>query len=72
MKRSLTQLRTDSRDCLAGNYGLCFIALFVLFLANLVLQMGESVEAARQYYEMGRLVGGPPSAALEKLLKGEK
>jgi len=41
-------------------------------LANLVLQMGESVEAARQYYEMGRLVGGPPSAALEKLLKGEK
>ena len=37
MKRSLTQLRTDSRDCLAGNYGLCFIALFVLFLANLVL-----------------------------------
>ena len=41
-------------------------------LANLVLQMGESVEAARQYYEMGRLVGGPPSAALEKLLKSEK
>ena len=41
-------------------------------LANLVLQMGESVETARQYYEMGRLVGGPPSAALEKLLKGEK
>ena len=41
-------------------------------LANLVLQMGESVEIARQYYEMGRLVGGPPSAALEKQLKGEK
>ena len=37
MKRSLSQLRTDSRDCLAGNYGLCFIALFVLFLANLLL-----------------------------------
>ena len=41
-------------------------------LANLVLQMGENTEAARQYYEMGRLVGGPPSAALEKQLKGEK
>ena len=41
-------------------------------LANLVLQMGEGVEVARQYYEMGRMVGGPPSAALEKALKGEK
>ena len=41
-------------------------------LANLVLQMGEGLEAARQYYEMGRMVGGPPSAALEKALKGEK
>ena len=41
-------------------------------LANLVLQMGEGAETARQYYEMGRLVGGPPSAALEKLLKAEK
>ncbi len=37
MKRSLSQLRTDSRDCLAGNYGLSFIALFILFLANLLL-----------------------------------
>ena len=41
-------------------------------LANLVLQMGEGVESARQYYEMGRMVGGPPSAALEKQLKGER
>ena len=41
-------------------------------LANLVLQMGESAETARQYYEMGRLVGGPPSAALEEQLKGKK
>ena len=41
-------------------------------LANLVLQMGEGVETARQYYEMGRMVGGPPSAALEKLLKEKK
>lgn len=41
-------------------------------LANLVLQMGEGVEPARQYYEMGRMVGGPPSAALEKQLKGEE
>ena len=41
-------------------------------LANLVLLMGEGVETARQYYEMGRMVGGPPSTALEKQLKGEK
>ena len=41
-------------------------------LANLLLDMGENVETVRQYYEMGRMVGGPPSAALEKLLKEKK
>ena len=35
-------------------------------------RVGEGVESARQYYEMGRMVGGPPSAALEKLLKEKK
>lgn len=37
MKRTLRQIRTDSRYALAGNYGLCFIALFFLFLADLAL-----------------------------------
>ena len=38
-------------------------------LANLCLQMGAGVEAARQYYELGRTVGGPPLPALEAQLK---
>ena len=34
--------------------------------------MGESVDTARQYYEMGRSCGGPQWAPLERRLKGEK
>ena len=41
-------------------------------LANLSLQMGEDVSIARQYYELGRTVGGPPLAALEAKLKAGK
>jgi tetratricopeptide (TPR) repeat protein len=41
-------------------------------LANLLLDMGESVDTARQYYEMGRSCGGPQWAPLERRLKGEK
>ena len=41
-------------------------------LANLVLKLGEGVESARQYYEMGRTVGGPALPALEARLKGGK
>ena len=41
-------------------------------LANLLLDMGESVETARQYYEMGRSCGGPQWAPLERRLKGER
>ena len=38
-------------------------------LAHLVLKLGEGTESARQYYEMGRAVGGPVSSALEAQLK---
>jgi len=41
-------------------------------LANLLLDMDESVETARQYYEMGRSCGGPQWAPLERRLKGER
>ena len=41
-------------------------------LANLLLDMGESVDTARQYYEMGRSCGGPQWAPLERRLKGER
>ncbi len=41
-------------------------------LANLLLDMGEKVDVARQYYEMGRSCGGPQWAPLERRLKGEK
>lgn len=37
-------------------------------LAFLLLKMEEDVETARQYYEMGRMVGGAPQPALEALL----
>ena len=41
-------------------------------LANLLLDMGESVDTARQYYEMGRSCGGPKWEPLERRLNGEK
>jgi tetratricopeptide (TPR) repeat protein len=41
-------------------------------LANLLLDMGENVETASQYYEMGRSCGGPQWAPLERRLKGER
>ncbi len=41
-------------------------------MVNVVLKLGEDVEQARQYYEMGRAVGGPASEALEALLKAKK
>ena len=41
-------------------------------LANLSLQMEEGAEIARQYYELGRMVGGPPLPALEAQLKSAK
>ncbi len=41
-------------------------------LANLLLDMGESVDTARQYYEMGRSCGGPQWAPLERRLNGER
>ena len=39
-------------------------------LANLLLQQGGDLEAAREYYELGRTVGGPVNKALEAQLKG--
>lgn len=39
-------------------------------LANLLLQQGEGLETAREYYELGRTVGGPVNTALEARLKG--
>ena len=39
-------------------------------LANLLLQQGGDIEAAREYYELGRTVGGPANKALEARLKG--
>ena len=39
-------------------------------LANLQLQQDGDIEAAREYYELGRTVGGPVNKALEARLKG--
>ncbi len=39
-------------------------------LANLLLQQGEDLETAREYYELGRTVGGPVNKVLEARLKG--
>ena len=39
-------------------------------LANLLIQQGEDLETAREYYELGRTVGGPVNKALEARLKG--
>ena len=39
-------------------------------LANLLIQQGEDFETAREYYELGRTVGGPVNKALEARLKG--
>ena len=36
-KRSLSRIRTDSRDALAGNYSVCFIALFFMFIADVAV-----------------------------------
>ena len=35
MKRSLSQIRTASREALAGNYSICFGALLFMFIANM-------------------------------------
>ena len=37
IKRSLSQIRTDSRNALAGNYSVCFIALFFMFIADIAI-----------------------------------
>ena len=37
MKRNLPRIRTDSRDALAGNYSVCFLALFFMFMVNMAL-----------------------------------
>ena len=37
IKRSLSQIRTDSRDALAGNYSVCFIALFFMFITDIAI-----------------------------------
>ncbi len=39
-------------------------------LANLKIQQGEDLDVAREYYELGRTVGGPVNVALEAKLKG--
>ena len=39
-------------------------------LANLLIQQGGDLEVAREYYELGRTVGGPVNKALEAKLKG--
>ena len=39
-------------------------------LANLLIQQGGDLEAAREYYDLGRTVGGPVNTALEARLKG--
>ena len=38
--------------------------------ANLLIQQGEDLETAKEYYELGRTVGGPVNKALEARLKG--
>lgn len=39
-------------------------------LANLMIQQGEDLETAREYYELGRTVGGPANKDMEAKLKG--
>ena len=39
-------------------------------LANLLIQQDGDLETAREYYELGRTVGGPVNKALEGRLKG--
>ena len=39
-------------------------------LANLLILQGGDLESAREYYELGRTVGGPVNKALEARLKG--
>lgn len=39
-------------------------------LSNLLIQQGEDLETAKEYYELGRTVGGPVNKALEARLKG--
>ena len=39
-------------------------------LANLLIQQGGDLETAREYYELGRTVGGPVNKALEARLEG--
>ena len=39
-------------------------------LANLLVMQGGDLESAREYYELGRTVGGPVNKALEARLKG--
>ena len=39
-------------------------------LANLLIQQGGDLEVAREYYDLGRTVGGPVNKALETRLKG--
>ena len=39
-------------------------------LSNLMLLQGEDMDTAREYYELGRSVGGPVNKALEARLKG--
>ena len=39
-------------------------------LANLMIQQGEDLETAREYYELGRTVGGPENKDIESKLKG--
>jgi hypothetical protein len=42
-------------------------------LASLILKMDKNdVKSARQYYELGRAVGGPVNPSLEKLLNIKK
>ena len=40
-------------------------------LANLLIQQNGDLEAAREYYELGRTVGGPVNKALETRSKGK-
>ena len=39
-------------------------------LANLMIQQGDDLGTAREYYELGRTVGGPENKAIESKLKG--
>jgi len=39
-------------------------------LANLMIQQGDDLATAREYYELGRTVGGPANNGIEAKLKG--